>query len=151
MAVSIQGLNPVHYDDAARFAEDLSQKVSENGLTFGTFLNVNLPDLPLNQTAGIRISRQGVSLYQEYVEKKIDPRKRPYYWYGADTTTPYNASDIDEAALDDNYIENAYPLNTLKKHNAQINISRNCIADFSTIENLTNVTGKSEQIPTKCD
>ena len=32
----------------------------------------------------MRISRQGIAVFKEYMEKRLDPRNRPYYWQGAD-------------------------------------------------------------------
>lgn len=104
IAVSINNEKPECYDEAARFINKLAEKVFKNSLTFGTMLNVNLPDLPLEKIAGIRISRQGISLYSEYIEKKTDPRNRTYYWHGANGTTNNKDSEVDDSALAENYI-----------------------------------------------
>ena len=51
IAVSVMGHQVGHYADAARFIEILAENVSGKGLPAGTFLNVNLPDLPLKKMA----------------------------------------------------------------------------------------------------
>ncbi len=104
IAVSLQGHLSANYNDAALFIDELAENVVKNGLPFGTILNVNIPDRAMNEIKGVRISRQGTSLYAEYIEKRIDPRNRIYYWHGHDSQTVFNSSEIDGAALDENYI-----------------------------------------------
>ncbi len=104
IAVSIQGTELNNYDDTAFFIEVLSKKVFENGLPFGTFLNVNIPDMPVKETAGLRFSRQGVKFFSDYFEKRIDPRNRTYYWQGCDSQFLDNSSDVDSAAICNNFI-----------------------------------------------
>ena len=104
IAVSIQGTELNNYDDTAFFIEVLSKKVFEKGLPVGTFLNVNIPDMPMKETAGLRFSRQGVKLFSEYIEKRIDPRNRTYYWQGCDSQFLDNRPDVDSAAISDNFI-----------------------------------------------
>jgi 5'-nucleotidase len=71
----------------------------------GTFLNVNFPDLPMEQVRGVRWSRQGFSsVFAQHFEKRRDPRDRIYYWQGCDSQAAYDQADIDGAALDARYI-----------------------------------------------
>lgn len=104
IAVSIQGYVPKHLDDAAVFIEKLSRKIAEKGLPSGTFLNVNLPDISVLETAGIKISRQGLGVFSDFFEKRIDPRNRTYYWQGFSTNYSEHNPDTDGAALSDKYI-----------------------------------------------
>ena len=104
IAVSIEGQNADYYDDAALFVTHLCDTVHAKGLPFGTFLNVNIPNRPLKEIAGVRISRQGVGLLSEYVEKRKDPRNRTYYWQGRDMQSFGEDPEIDGAALGQNFI-----------------------------------------------
>ena len=104
IAVSVMGHQVGHYADAARFIEILAENVSGKGLPAGTFLNVNLPDLPLKKVAGVRISRQSIALFPEYVEKRSDPRNRTYYWHGCDYLPDNKDLNFDETALCQNFI-----------------------------------------------
>jgi len=104
IAVSVVGPKVDFYDDAALFVARLSETVYRKGLPFGTFLNVNLPNLPLNEIAGVRISRQGVEVLSEYVEKRLDPRNRTYYWQGEDRQSFGNDPQVDGVALSQNFI-----------------------------------------------
>ncbi len=104
IAVSIAGPRAEFYDEAAQFVAQLSEMVHKKGLPFGTFLNVNVPNLPLRKIAGVRISRQGVKMLAEHVEKRTDPRNRIYYWQGPDMQSFGEDPQIDGAAVDQNFI-----------------------------------------------
>ena len=104
IAVSVEGFEPKHYPEAAHFVADLAERVLTRGLPFGTFLNVNIPDRSPDAIAGVQISRQGHARFAEYVEKRVDPRNRIYYWQGSDRQRFEEELDIDGTALDQGYI-----------------------------------------------
>ena len=80
VAVSLLGRHPVHYATAAAFAARLAGKVMEQGMPARTFLNVNVPDLPLEAIQGVRVTRQGHSIYDQRIVKRVDPFGMDYYW-----------------------------------------------------------------------
>ncbi len=104
IAVSIEGPEVDYYDDAASFIAELCETVYEKGLPFGTFLNVNIPNRPLKDIAGVRISRQAVEVLSEYVEKRKDPRNRTYFWQGRDMQSFGADPLIDGAVLKEHFI-----------------------------------------------
>ena len=104
IAVSIEGPQVDYYDDAASFTAQLCETVYEKGLPFGTFLNVNIPNRPLKDIAGVRISRQAVAVLSEYVEKRQDPRNRTYFWQGRDMQSFGADPRIDGAVLKEHFI-----------------------------------------------
>lgn len=104
IAVSIQGRKAAHVDQAAAFVRQLAQTVAANGLPYGTMLNVNIPDRPLADMAGVRLSRQSLAPARERFEKRVDPRRRVYYWFGTDRQRFAQDSDHDGALLDAGYI-----------------------------------------------
>jgi len=104
MAVSIKGYQSGTFDDAALFTVHLAEMILKHGLPVGTMLNVNIPDMPIKGTKGVRISKQGTMIYAEYIEKRIDPRNRVYYWHGHDSTVSSNNPEFDVTALDEDFI-----------------------------------------------
>jgi 5'-nucleotidase len=104
IAVSIMGHDIENYDEAAQFVQQLAEDVARKGLPFGTFLNVNIPSRPLAEVEGVRISRQGITRLSEFLEKRIDPRNRTYYWRGSDSQISYKNPDVDGGALSQNFI-----------------------------------------------
>lgn len=104
MAVSIQMGDKPLYEPAAEFMAELAPVVHNKGLPVGTFLNVNFPNLPAHQNTGIRLCRQGEELYDEYFDKRRDPRNGTYYWQGCESQIDYPQSDVDGAVLEANHI-----------------------------------------------
>ena len=100
IAVSVQGREVVNYEDVAAFTEDLVQTVHRQGLPRGTFLNVNIPNLPFSEIAGTVVSRQSTRLLRDRFEKRTDPRNQAYYWSGSDPQVFEDDPDIDGAALE---------------------------------------------------
>ena len=104
IAVSIHSREIQDYDEAALFTEELAEQVVANQLPFGTFLNVNIPNRPLKEIAGVRISRLDMDFFPEYIDKRVDPRKRTYYWQGCDSLPAAKTTDVDGTALCEDYI-----------------------------------------------
>ena len=104
IAASIRQGKLENYDVAARFIETLIEKVLENGLPFGTFLNVNIPNSSGKSIEGIVITRQGITRLSESFEKRTDPWQQTYYWQRNDPQSSAHAPDVDGAALHRNYI-----------------------------------------------
>jgi 5'-nucleotidase len=75
------------YATSAEIAKRVVRQVIEHGLPALTLLNVNIPKLPLDQIAGLQITRQGTSIYHDVLVPRIDPYGRPYYWIGGEAPT----------------------------------------------------------------
>ena len=87
IAVSLVGKTLVgakleHFDTAARVAVDLVQKIERAGLAPDTVLNVNVPDRPYAELAGIHATRLGFRHKSEQILNDTDPYGRPIYWVG---------------------------------------------------------------------
>ncbi len=114
ISVSINSRQPANLEDAVDFIKRLSELVMEKGLPTQTFLNVNIPDLPSNQIAGVRFLKHGIRFNGEHFQKRVDPRNRTYYWHGGDKQTNrdggmsadsvYRGKLVDAEYLTKNYI-----------------------------------------------
>ncbi len=104
IAVSVAGSGDGYYDAAARFTVDVAANIMNQGLPFGTLLNINWPAVPTGAIAGVKISRQGVEPFADRFEKRTDPRNLTYYWQGADPQPQFENPEIDVAALKQNYV-----------------------------------------------
>jgi len=84
IAVSLAGHNlPVHYKTAALITKRLVEQLVTNPLPASTILNVNVPDVPLEEIQGFEITRLGSYHPSETATKGLDPRGHEYYWVGA--------------------------------------------------------------------
>lgn len=82
MAVSNVSSEARHMDTAARATVLIARHVLAKGLPKDTMLNVNVPDLPHDEIAGIAVTRMGETAYHDEIIKRTDPRGGDYYWIG---------------------------------------------------------------------
>ncbi len=101
LAVSHDAWSPTDFEAAGFVARRLAERVLDQGLPPGVLLNVNVPDVPLAELAGIRATRQARSRWEEAFEERRDPTDRPYYWLGGRFVDLDQGDDTDLAAIRD--------------------------------------------------
>jgi 5'-nucleotidase len=69
-----------HYETAARFIRHMVEQNVHQAIPELTMVNVNVPNLPLEQIKGVRWTKMGVRRYSEQIEHRLDSRNRDYYW-----------------------------------------------------------------------
>lgn len=82
IAISLNGHTATHYETAAWAAKKLVKQLLSSSLPADTILNVNVPDIPINEVTGFESTRLGRRHKAEPVIKELDPRGRPMYWVG---------------------------------------------------------------------
>ncbi|MDF1756906.1 MAG: 5'/3'-nucleotidase SurE [Legionellaceae bacterium] len=82
LAISCVSKDVQHYSTAAVVASQIVNQVTHNPLPMQTMLNVNVPDLPLEEINGIEITRLGTRHNSEKTQKLLDPRGREIFWIG---------------------------------------------------------------------
>lgn len=103
VAVSVDSLDNhlgiVDYQTAAGFALKIIQALLKKSLPGGLLLNVNVPYVPMEEIKGIRVTRQGNRVYHDRLDKRVDPRGKPYYWAIGDPPTAHAEPGTDAEAL----------------------------------------------------
>lgn len=84
LAVSLVSPGPFRFQEAAKFAQRLTEKVVREGLPRGVVLNVNVPQAWQMGRDGYDFTSLGRHNYGGIIIEKQDPRGRPYYWIGGD-------------------------------------------------------------------
>jgi len=79
LAISVDATDSLYLDNAAKLAALLAEKIDCGALPANIFLNVNLPNLPLAQIKGIKITRLANESHIDTVKEGHDG-KRAYYW-----------------------------------------------------------------------
>ena len=92
------------YGPAGHIAGIVVKKFMEEGLPKGVVLNVNIPYLSVETITGLAITRQGLRVYRDALDKRLDPRGRPYYWIGGEEPTGVNEEGTDVGALARGYV-----------------------------------------------
>lgn len=82
IAVSMGSHAPAHYATAGAVVLQLLERLRCHPLDSRIILNLNVPDVPLNQLAGLQVTRLGHRHKAEPVVKSINPRGKIIYWVG---------------------------------------------------------------------
>lgn len=94
----------VSFEPAAHFARKLASELQRHGLPPYSLLNVNVPGVPAEEIAGVRVTRLGHRHYSEHVEKRTDPYGRVYYWLGGEPLEDVPEDGTDVKAIAENFI-----------------------------------------------
>jgi len=92
------------YGPAARIAQRIVTSIVKNGKVSNLLFNVNIPYLPYDQIKGIMVTRQGLRVYRDRLDRRLDPRGRPYYWIGGEAPTAIPDEGTDFGALERGYV-----------------------------------------------
>lgn len=80
IAFSLTSFTCREFQPAANFAKDLIAHLAHQPLSEPSLLNVNIPPVPADQIAGVKVTRQGIRRYFDTFQKRVDPRGKTYYW-----------------------------------------------------------------------
>ncbi len=82
IAVSLTNKQGQHFQSAAKITAQIIEHLSQHPLPADQILNVNVPDLPLAQIKGIKVTRQGRRHRAESMVRANDPSGNEVFWYG---------------------------------------------------------------------
>jgi 5'-nucleotidase len=92
------------YSTAAWVTRRVVQQMMKDGLPEGVVLNVNVPYRKKEELKGFVITRQGLRVYRDALESRLDPRGKPYYWIGGEAPTGVVEEGTDFGALSEGYV-----------------------------------------------
>ncbi len=104
LAFSLATYEHADFTYAGKFARKLSKKVLLEGLPQDTILSVNIPNVPESQIAGIMITEQGRSRWEENTIERNDMFGNPYYWLNGTLRLLDDSLHKDEFAVRHNYV-----------------------------------------------
>lgn len=104
IAISITNHLPQNFEYAGKVAKMIAKKMQGRDLPLGTLLNVNIPDLPEEEIAGIHLTRQGKSKWDDNYEQRKDPYGRDYYWLIGNLNEIDTEVETDHIAVRRNFV-----------------------------------------------
>ena len=104
IAISLCTYQDPQWKTATKVAKKIVKKIIEDPLPSGTFLNVNIPNLPYSKLRGMKVARMGRSRFIEKFTKHLDPRKNTYYWLDGDLDLLDDSSDTDIQTVESGYV-----------------------------------------------
>ncbi len=92
------------FEPTVEFAQKIVEAAMVHGLNPGIVLNVNVPNLPMSRILGVQITRQGQRIYHDHLERRADPRGKPYFWVIGESPSGVTESGTDIGALAEGYV-----------------------------------------------
>lgn len=103
-AFSLVSREVTHLSTAAHFARVLVESCSKMDLPPYTILNVNIPNLPIDQVKGIRMTRLGHRTHSLPAIKTINPRGKVGYWVSLAGEIIDGGEGTDFYAINEGYV-----------------------------------------------
>ena len=69
-----------------------------------TFFNINLPDVPVDELKGVRVTTLGRRVYADSLTRREDPSGREYFWIGGGVSSWSGRDDSDFRAVQAGYV-----------------------------------------------
>ncbi|MDD2851839.1 MAG: 5'/3'-nucleotidase SurE [Desulfuromonadaceae bacterium] len=105
IAFSLATFQPSNnFTDAAQVAVQVARQVIAHSLPDDTFLNVNIPDFPLDRIKPPLITRQGKRSFIGTIVDKTDPRGRKYFWVGSEEPQHHDEQGTDFHAINRRHV-----------------------------------------------
>ncbi|TRX55818.1 5'/3'-nucleotidase SurE [Thalassomonas sp. M1454] len=103
IAVSLVSKDCVHYNTAAMVTAKVIARLQSHPLPSDQILNINVPDLPIEELKGILVTRLGNRHKAETMTKTSDPWGRDIYWYGTLGSEQDSGEGTDFHAISNGY------------------------------------------------
>ncbi len=97
-------LGALDYAPAARAARRIAARLLELGFPPETVINLNVPYLPEEGIQGLRVTRQGLRVYRDQLDRRVDPRGVPYFWIGGEAPTGIPEEGTDYGAVKNGFL-----------------------------------------------
>ena len=91
-------------EPAKYYMKKIASQVLQNGMPKGIALNVNIPNLPLDDIKGIKVARQAMDKWNETYDKRTNPFGRDYYWLNGNFTYEDKGQDTDVYAIKNGFV-----------------------------------------------
>ena len=92
------------FTGARKYTRMVVQQMLSKPMDKHTVLNVNIPAVPVELIAGIKICKQAYAKYEEDFIERDDPNGKKYYWLTGEFVNFDKGKDTDVWALEHNYV-----------------------------------------------
>ncbi len=103
VAVSLHltpGDSTLHYDTAAAVTRRVIEALRHSRLPDGVYLNLNVPNIPVDDLEGLRACALGGRVYAPSVVSRRDPRGGDYFWIGGAHASFEQSEGTDGVAIE---------------------------------------------------
>ncbi len=103
IAFSSTSFESPRFEQIESYIFPIIEHVLSNPLSNGTILNVNFPT-HLEIFKGVKLARQGKSLWIEDLDRRLHPNGDPYFWHGGKWDHHEEHEESDVALLKEGYV-----------------------------------------------
>ena len=118
------------WSTAEHFGPEIIRHLENFPWPSGVFINVNFPNVSIDQVRGIRVAYQGQRPMVQDLLKTEDPRGLPYYWVGTPKNDDPAHPDTDLSAIQHQAIS-VTPVHINLTHVESLKNLTNCLTGFS--------------------
>ncbi len=105
MAVSVNSHNNnADFSSAMYYSYLLAKNLLNLNMPKDTFLNVNIPALPLEEIKGLKTVMHNSSVWKDEYTERLDPFGQKYYWFSGKYEIGSNNNETDDILLSQNYV-----------------------------------------------
>lgn len=104
IAISVTSHEAKDFSYAGKVAKLLAKEVIKHGLPRGTLLNVNVPNFPEDEIAGILVTEQSKAKWDDIYEKRTDPFGKDYYWLTGKLVEINGEKQSDQFAIKNKFV-----------------------------------------------
>lgn len=87
----IDGDKPIEWAAVREKGAGIVRELGKHHWPDGTLININFPGLPSASIKGIRLCPHGRRRINEKLDRRVDPRGRPYFWVAGPGVEPFDA------------------------------------------------------------
>ncbi len=91
------------YEGAVKVTRKIVDYIRNNPLPTGVFLNINVPNVPIEEIKGIKFVKLGRRRYKDRVHTVLDPYGKKYFWIGG-VPLREEEKETEDSVLRENYI-----------------------------------------------
>lgn len=92
------------FEAAKMYIYSIIYRVMRERMPSDICLNVNIPPIPREEIAGVRVTRQAMNRWHETLERRTDPQGRDYFWLAGNLGDEDQGEDTDVWAVNHNFI-----------------------------------------------
>ena len=105
IAISYTGTEPAGITAWSNvLVELLGQLLQREDFPAETLLNINLPEIPPDKIAGVRVTTLGRRAYVGSLTRAKDPNGKEYFWIGGGESKWWGGPDVDFRAVHSGYV-----------------------------------------------
>ena len=80
VSIDISDGKKIYYETAAVIASRLVENIEEVISEPGIIININVPNVPINEIKGVEVTTLGRRIYKDRIIERVDPKNNKYYW-----------------------------------------------------------------------